>query len=48
MLDDNNNIIKYFDSFIDAYKYFNKDYTRNIQHQLKRNVKAYGYYWKII
>ncbi len=48
MIDDDNNIIKYFDSFTDAYKYFNKTYTRNIQHQLKRKAKAYGYYWKII
>ena len=48
MLDDNNNIIKNFNSYTDAYKDLNKKNTNNIQQQIKRNSKAYGYYWKIL
>lgn len=47
MLDEKKKIIKTFVSHTEAYKYLNKKYTGNIQKQIKKNKKAYGYYWKI-
>jgi hypothetical protein len=47
MLNDKKNIIKMFNSFQEAYTFLNKKYTNNIQQQIKRDNKAYGYYWKV-
>lgn len=47
MLDDNKKIIKIFNSYTDAYKYFNKNYTGFINNQIDKDKKAYGYYWSI-
>lgn len=48
MLDENKNIIKTFSSYTECYKYFGKNPTNsNIQYQMRKNRKAYGYYWSI-
>lgn len=47
MLGDKKDVINVFNSFQEAYTFLNKKHTNNIQQQIKRDKKAYGYYWKI-
>ena len=47
MLDDNKNIIKKFSSYTDAYKFLKLEHSGGIQKQMKKEKKAYGYYWSI-